>query len=130
MTPPGSSRLCGTEKGQVRGEGGGTPAGEAEAEPAPPGMEPREGSWPVGWRWGHLGLSIRGVVGEQVASRWDLGLNPSKQGCAGGHFLGLQVPGALQPWEEKREEKMERRPSGLPSTSPPPSHTLLRKYLW
>lgn len=58
-------------------------------------MEPREGSWPVGQQWGHLGLSSRRVVGEQVARRWDLGLNATKQGCVGGHFIGFQVQGAL-----------------------------------
>lgn len=49
----------------------------------------------MGQECGHLGLSTRGVVGEQVASWRDLGLNPSEPGRAGSHFLGLQVSGAL-----------------------------------
>lgn len=75
----------------------------------------------MGQGWGHLGLSTRSVVGEQVASWWDLGLYPSKQGCAGGHFLGLQVPGALQSWKGKKEKK--REVGALPRTCPPhPTH--------
>lgn len=45
--------------------------------------------------WGHLGLFTGGVETEQVASRQDLGFSPSEQGCAWGHFLGLQVLGGL-----------------------------------
>lgn len=97
MTPPGSRVSCETEKGQVRGEGGGS-HWERQRQPL---LEPGEGSR----RRGHLGLSTRGVIGEQVASWWDLGLNPSEQSCAGGHFLGLQIPRALQPWEEKGKKR-------------------------
>lgn len=75
----------------------------------------------MGQGWGHLGLSTRSVVGEQVASWWDLGLYPSKQGCAGGHFLGLQVPGALQSWKGKKEKKREVGP--FPAPALPIPHT-------
>lgn len=60
-------------------------------------------------------MSTRGVKAEQVATRWNLGFSPSEQGCAGGHFLGLQVLGCLQPWKEKvgREDGNEVHPDSL-----------------
>lgn len=59
---------------------------------------------PGGERGWHLGLSARGVETKQVACGRDLGLNPGEQSRAGSHFLGLQVLGALQPWEGRWEE--------------------------
>lgn len=83
-------------------------------------MEPRERGQSAGQGCGHLGLSTRGVVGEQVASWRDLGFSPSEAGRPGSHFLGLQVLGALQPWEGKGEEKMKTRPFLAPSHFPTP----------
>lgn len=59
---------------------------------------------------GHLGLSSSSVKAEQVACGWGLGLSPSEQGCAGSHILSLQVPGGLQPLEEKVVKDMGMRP--------------------
>ena len=90
MTPPGSRISCGTDKGG---------SGEREVETLQEGQRqhllesPREGSLSVGT--GHLGLSTKGVEAEQVACGPDLGLSPSEQGGAGGHFLSLQVPRGL-----------------------------------
>lgn len=90
MTPPGSRISCGTDKGR---------SGERDVDSLREGQRqhllesPREGSWSVGP--GHLGPATRGVEAEQVACGPDLGLSPSEQGRAGGHFLGLQVPRGL-----------------------------------
>lgn len=123
MTPPGSRISCGTDKGQVRGEGSREQEGEPHLE--------RQRQCLLDWNLagagvGHLGLSARGVEGDQVASWGDLGSSPSEQDCAGGHFLGLQVLGGLQPWEgeEGKEDGDGGAPPWLSRTSSPlrPGH--------
>lgn len=92
--PSWEQDLLRNRQGAVKGEEGGA---HPQKQRQPLWTRTQGGSWPEEQGLGNLGLSPWGVEAEQVTSWGDFRCRPSEQGCAGGHFLGFQVLGCLQP---------------------------------